>query len=101
MAEKSAAKKKTAPKSTPAAHRNSKAPRATRSAAAKQTVYLTTRTLPQLSAKQVDQEVATRQTFNSFAAAKQAAIDALVGTIEEAEDLLARVKRASSLSEIA
>lgn len=101
MAEKSAAKKKTAQKSTTAAHRNSKAPRATRSAAAKQTVYLTTGTLPQISGKRAAKEVATEQTFNSFEAAKQAAIDALVGSIEEAEDLLARVKRASSLSEIA
>src|SRR6478752_7137301 len=101
MAEKSAAKKKTAPKSPTAAHRNSKAPRATRSAAAKQAVYLTPGTLPQISGKRVAKEVATEQTFNSFEAAKRAAIDALVGSIEEAEDLLARVKRANSLSEIA
>jgi hypothetical protein len=101
MAEKSAAKKKTAPKSTTAAHRNSKAPRATRSAAAKQTVYLTPGTLPQISDKRAGKEAASAQAFNSFEAARLATIDALLASIEEAEELLARVKRAGSLSDIA
>ncbi|HEY2895315.1 MAG TPA: hypothetical protein VGJ16_13915 [Pirellulales bacterium] len=101
MAEKSPAKKKTAPKSTTAAHRNSKAPRTARSAGAKQTVYLTTGTLLQISGKRAGKEDANAQAFNSFEAAKQAAIDALLTSIEDAEELLARLKRAGSLSDIA
>src|SRR3954466_5681545 len=101
MAEKSAAKKKTSPKTATAAHRNSKAPRAARSAAAKQAVYLTKGALPQISDKRNAKDVADAQAFSSFEAAKQAAIDALLNSIEEAEELLARVKRADSPGDLA
>jgi hypothetical protein len=100
MAEKSAPKKKTAPKTTTAAHRNSKASRAPRSAAAKHRVYLSKGTLPQISDKRNAKLVADGQAFNSFEAAKQAAIDALLSSIEEAEELLARLKRADSPNDL-